>query len=257
MPSKLSRAVAATGAISRRVAFGAVVSGRVSVNGRIVRSPVQPVSPETDVISLDGKVLARASDSAPPRIWRYHKPRGVIVSHADPEQRPSVFESLPDAMPRVISVGRLDIESEGLLLLTTHGHVARTLEHPSSAFVRVYRTLLATGARAVNETMTQELAHGLTLTDGTRFRGCRCSVEGSSTKGKQWVRMELTEGKNREVRRIWSHYGFSTLALVRTAYGPFALDELPPGQLEEVSERSVARALAQVSGSAPCTSPES
>ena len=218
----LSRAVALAGGVSRRVAQGAVISGRVTLDGEVCRRPAARVVEPAEV-TLDGVVLPSLDSlgDRTVRLWRYHKPRGLITTHADPEGRPTVFDSLPSTLPRLVSAGRLDRESEGLLMLTTHGSLARRLEHPSSGFVRVYQALLSTGQRAVTPDMLAELAAGLTLTDGSVFRPIRATLlererrreacsracgrspidDGARAARMQWVRMELTEGQNREVRQ--------------------------------------------------------
>lgn len=249
----LSKIVARAGAVSNRIAFGAVKSGRVTVNGEECRMPARRVLAGTegpDVVELDGVVLTSPIDAVDggARMWRYHKPRGLLTTHDDPEGRPTVFEALPAWLPRVISAGRLDGESEGLLMLTTSGSLARELELPSSGFVRVYEALVATGKREVTRAMVEELLRGLRLGDGTQLRPITAQpLDGaavtSAGSGRVWVRMELTEGKNREVRRIWSHFGFPTLRLARTSYGPFELGDLEAGELEEVSSDDVALLL--------------
>jgi 23S rRNA pseudouridine2605 synthase len=247
----LSRAVAVCAGLSRRVAFGAVVSGRVSVNGHIIRSPAVKLS-EEDCVTLDGEVLGPPPDAADARLWKYHKPRGLVTTHKDPQGRPTVFGSLPGSMPRVVSAGRLDAESEGLLMLTTFSPLARLLELPSSGFVRSYRALLATGKRSVTKAMLEELSAGLKFPDGFALRPVIARVEprGTAATGQQWVGVDLTEGKNREVRRIWEHFGFATLALIRTEYGPFALGELRPGEIEEVPSSIVQDILKRTKGDA-------
>jgi len=177
-------------------------------------------------------------------MWRYDKPRGLVTTHNDPLGRQTVFGTLPTTLPRVISVGRLDAESEGLLLLTMHGSLARSLELPSSGLERVYHCKIDTGQREVSASMLDELRSGLTLADGTRLRPMLAEDAdgphgGQRSRGRPWMRMLLTEGKNRKIRRVWEHFGFAKLSLVRTAYGPFALGSLSPGQLEEVCAEEV------------------
>ena len=236
--TQLSRIVAASGALSRRLAHEAVLGGRVTVNGAVCRKPHLRFEalPGPDVIALDGAELQQLGETA--RLWRYHKPRGLITTHSDPMGRQHVFGSLPEDLPRVVSAGRLDAASEGLLMLTTHGTLARKLELPSTGLTRIYRARIAVGQRAVTSDMVEELARGLLLSDGTQLRQIRVTPE-SSTKTQAWVRMELTEGKNRECRRVWEHYGFATSDLIRIQYGPFELGDLAPGQLAEVDSSQV------------------
>ena len=250
---QLSRVVARASGVSRRVAHEAVLTGRVKIDGVECRQSHQRVPVDgAAVVSLDGSNL-RLPLTEIARLWRYNKPRGLITSHADPRGRPTVFDNLPAALPNgIISVGRLDVNSEGLLLLTTCGALARDLMHPSSGVVRKYRACVSVGARDVTPSMIDQLARGLTLADGFTFRPIHASLEenhghgssssSSSSSGTRWVRMELTEGKNREVRRAWEHFGFATARLIRTHYGPLELgEELQPGDVCEVDENEVSR----------------
>ena len=236
----LSRVVAAAGSLSRRRAERAVLDGRVAVSGHVCRKPALRIH-EQEVL-LDGEELKPVEESAPARLWRYHKPRGLVVTHHDPQGRPTVFEQLSStSLPRLISVGRLDAESEGLLLLTTVGSLARKLELPSSGVAREYDCLVQTGQRDIDSTHIDELAAGLTLGDGTALRSISVQPSDLRPNGRRWVRMVLAEGKNREIRRVWAHYGFATLRLVRVSYGPFALGGLLPGEVEEVCLHEVER----------------
>ena len=248
--SKLQRIVASAGELSRRCAQTAVVSGRVSLNGAVCKSPAMPVA-RTDAVALDGRALDVTPSTAEPRLWRYFKPPGLLTTHKDTHGRPTVFASLPSSLPRVVSVGRLDAASEGLLLLTDCGSLARQLMHPSSGVVREYHVCLATGERSVTPSMLERLERGITLNDGFTFApmdvemlpaiptgaGEHGGLE--SGPGRQWLRMRLTEGKKHEVRRSWLEFGFATTRLVRTAYGPFRLEGLRPGDVDAVDRRDV------------------
>jgi len=246
----LSRVVASSGDVSRRVAQSACIGGRVTIDGKVCRSPAKIVSPSSNVICLDGRKLETAAP-APVRLWRYHKPPGLITSHADPNGRQTVFESLPASLPRVMSVGRLDIATEGLLLLTNSGKLVRQLEHPSRGYDRRYEALVGTGERDVTPQMIEELSTGITLGDGFRLRPIHASLssprQGSMTAGRRWVHMVLSEGKKNEVRRVWEHYGFATMRLIRIAFGPFSLGSLRPGETLEVAPDAVEPLLEGVS----------
>jgi 23S rRNA pseudouridine2605 synthase len=265
----LSRVVGIAGELSRRVAHRAVVEGRVAVNGTTIRRPETRVSREA-TITLDGTSLDQhAAESTTPRMWLHNKPRGLITTHSDTHGRPTVFGSLPSSLPRVLSVGRLDLETEGLLLLTTSGSIARRMEHPSSRFVREYHALVVTGReRGITTDMFERLHDGLVLqgsgfryepiraellrgVPGTHIDGRRAAEadedEGRgevhwgrgprrkhAPAGSEWVRMRLVEGKNREVRRCWAEFGFTVGRLIRVAFGPFRLPaDLQPGELRE------------------------
>ena len=243
----VQRVVAAAGELSRRRAQSAVLKGRVTVNDVVCHNPALPVG-SNDRVALDGSALNAAP--SPPLLWRYWKPTGLLTTHRDTHGRPTVFDALQDVLKRrVISVGRLDRESEGLLLLTTSGALAWALQHPSSAIIREYHACVATGSREVAPAHLEQLERGLTLSDGFRYapmrvellaRGGAFEEEQRSSPGYQWVRMRLTEGKKHEVRRSWSHFGFAVSRLVRVAYGDFGLEGLSaPGDVQPVDAADV------------------
>lgn len=233
-PLRIAKAMARAGLCSRREAERWISQGRVNVNGRVLTTPAFEIGPK-DKVLVDGKHLPTAE---PPRLWRYYKPRGLVTTHNDPQGRPTVFESLPEGLPRVISVGRLDFNSEGLLLLTNDGALARHMELPSTGWLRRYRV------RAHGRVSQQELD---ALKDGVEIEGVRYgpieatidSVQG----GNAWLTMALREGKNREVRRILAHLGLEVNRLIRISYGPFQLLELKPGAAEPVKRRVIADQL--------------
>ena len=192
----LQKALAATGSWSRRESAGLVLKGRVQLNGKLCNKPAERVLAE-DTILVDGNELASSTEE--PRLWRFHKPPGFITTHSDPQGRPTVFDSLPETLPRVVSVGRLDLPSEGLLLLTNSGKISRLLELPASGYVRRYSALLATGKRSVTPEIVDEISSGLTLEDGTVFRPMQVEVHERHAKGCCWVDMQLTEGHTRHL----------------------------------------------------------
>jgi 23S rRNA pseudouridine2605 synthase len=241
---RLSKVVSTSG-LSRQAARQAIERGRVSVNGKPCRVPGQRVEPHDEVM-LSGKSVAYPGDEeqlvSEARVWCYHKPPGLITTHRDPQNRPTVFEALrrDHALEvdtqHLISVGRLDLDSEGLLLLTDTGALARLMELPTSGFVRQYAVQLACSPRHVTPDMFAELREGLVLADdGTQLRPIRAGfaegegggvappAAGLQAAGQQtWVHMALTEGKRREIRRAWDTLGFLVTRLVRTAAGPNA-----------------------------------
>jgi 23S rRNA pseudouridine2605 synthase len=226
----VAKALARAGVCSRRDAERLIAEGRVSVNGEILTTPAFKVTPKDDV-RVDGKRIAAA---APARLWRYHKPPGLVTTHRDPQGRPTVFDRLPDTMPRVISVGRLDLNSEGLLLLTNDGALARRLELPSTGLVRRYRV------RAFGRTTQaalDELAHG-TVIDGVRYGPISAQLD-RPAGANVWLTISLAEGKNREVRRVLEALGLRVNRLIRVAYGPFELGALAPGAVEEAPRKMV------------------
>ncbi len=229
---RISKRLARAGVCSRRDAERLIAAGRVSVNGAVLETPACNVTAD-DKILVDGKEIS-AKEAA--RLWRYHKPAGLVTSHKDEKGRMTIFDALPKSLPRVISVGRLDLNSEGLLLLTNDGGLARHLELPSTGWVRTYRV------RALG-TVTQEkldrLKKGITI-DGISYGPIEAALE-SSAEGKKsanaWLTVSLKEGKNREVRRVLSHLGLQVNRLIRTAYGPFALGDLAAGAVKEVGSK--------------------
>ncbi|MBO4644270.1 MAG: rRNA pseudouridine synthase [Alphaproteobacteria bacterium] len=225
---RIAKVIARAGICSRREAERYIEQGRIAVNGQVLTSPAVTVSPE-DKITVDQKPLPAKERT---RVWRYHKPAGLITSHKDPEGRPTVFDSLPDTLPRVISVGRLDLNSEGLLLLTNDGELARRIELPSTGWVRRYRVRIH--GDMTPEIMTK-LAQGVVV-EGVRYAGVQVVVDkkqGTNT----WLTVSLKEGKNREIRKLMEFFGFKVTRLIRVSYGPFQLGTLPKGGVDEINAK--------------------
>ena len=231
---RIAKAMAQAGLCSRRDAEKWIEAGRVAVNGTVLSTPACVIT-SSDKITVDGEPLPAAQA---PRLWRYHKPRGLVTSHKDPEGRPTVFANLPDGLPRVVSVGRLDINTEGLLLLTTGGALARHLELPSTGWVRRYR-VRAHGR--VSQDRLDALKRGVSI-DGIRYGPVEARLE--RTQGSNlWLTIGLREGKNREVKRIAAHLGLEVNRLIRVSFGPFALGELAPTAAEEVKRKVLVEQL--------------
>ena len=225
---RLAKVMARAGLCSRREAERWVAEGRVSVNGTTVTSPALNVS-EADKVVVDGRPLPQAAET---RLWRYHKPPGLVVSHGDPQGRATVFEKLPAELPRVVSIGRLDINTEGLLLLTNDGGLARTLELPATGWTRRYRVRVY---GRVDPEKLAGLGRGITL-DGIRYGPIEARID--SEKGENlWLTVALTEGKNREVKIVLEHLGLTVNRLIRVAFGPFQLGDLARGGVEEIPRR--------------------
>ena len=223
---RIAKRIARAGLCSRREAESWVEAGRVKVNGKKVLSPALNVT-EKDAVVVDGKLLQAKE---PTRLWLYHKPTGLVTTHKDPEGRPTVFSALPPNMPRVISVGRLDLNSEGLLLLTNDGGLARTLELPSTGWIRRYRVRVF---GKITPAMLAEMKKGV-VAAGVHYGSVEATVD--SVKGdNSWVTVALREGKNREVRKIFEHFGCNVSRLLRVSYGPFVLGGLPKGETKEVT----------------------
>src|SRR5208282_367460 len=222
---RVAKVIARSGLCSRREAEDLIEDRRVSVNGALIESAALDIVP-SDIVLVDGRPLASRE---PPRLWRYHKPKGRVTTHKDPEGRPTVFEALPEHLPRLISVGRLDFNTEGLLLLTTDGDLARHLELPSTGWARRYR-VRAYGQ--VSEAQLKDLDGGLTI-NKMNYGPIEASLE-REQGDNVWITLLIREGKNREVRRIMEHLGLTVNRLIRISFGPFILGDLETGQIEEV-----------------------
>jgi 23S rRNA pseudouridine2605 synthase len=239
---RVAKAMARAGVCSRRDAEKLIAEGRVAVNGVTLDQPGVKVGPK-DRITLDGQPVA-APEAA--RLWRYHKPTGLVTTHRDPGGRDTVFEHLPEDLPRVISVGRLDLTSEGLLLLTNDGALARALELPSTAWVRKYR--VRAFGRVTQEDLLK-LADGIVV-DGVSYGPIEAILERAET-ANAWISVSLREGKNREVRRVLEAVGLKVNRLIRVSYGPFQLGKLPSGAVEEVAPRALKEMLGKLLPAAP------
>lgn len=231
---RIAKAIARAGLCSRREAERWVEDGRITVNGVKLDSPAFNVNAQ-DKISVDGRPMNAAE---PPRLWRYHKPDGLVTSHSDPQGRGTVFDHLPEDLPRVISVGRLDLSSEGLLLLTNDGGLARSLELPSTGWLRRYR-VRAFGR--ITQTELNALIDGITV-DGITYGPVEAILDRAETSNA-WITVSIREGKNREVRRVLEAIGLKVNRLIRVSYGPFQLGKMPPSSVEEVAPSAMQEML--------------
>uniref|UniRef100_UPI0030F406EB pseudouridine synthase n=1 Tax=Phenylobacterium sp. TaxID=1871053 RepID=UPI0030F406EB len=231
---RIAKAMARAGVASRREVERLIEAGRVFVNGVQVTTPATKVEPD-DVLTVDGALVQAAE---PARLFRYHKPVGLVTTHKDTQERPTVFDALPKALPRLISVGRLDINTEGLLLLTNDGGLARALELPSSGIVRRYR---ARARGRVTQEKLDSLRDGITV-EGVSYGAIEAHLDKVKEGGQGanvWITLTLAEGKNREVRRVLEALGLTVNRLIRMSYGPLALGTLGVGEIEEVGPRVV------------------
>ncbi|WP_083519273.1 pseudouridine synthase, partial [Bradyrhizobium jicamae] len=233
---RIAKVLARAGLASRRDAEEMVTQGRVAVNGRVINSPALDVT-ANDVVALDGKVLPPRERT---RLFMYHKPRGLMTTHADREGRPTVFDNLPEGLPRLISIGRLDFNTEGLLLLTNDGGLARALELPDTGWLRRYR-VRAHGE--VTQAQLDELKKGVEV-EGVKYGPIDATLE-RDQGANVWVVFAIREGKNREVRNVMAHLGLEVNRLIRVSYGPFQLGELEEGQVEEVKTRVLREQLGE------------
>jgi len=234
---RIAKVLARAGLCSRREAERAIADGRVTVDGKRLDTPAFKVTAKSQII-FDGKPVTTAQAT---ELWLYHKPTGLMTTHKDPQGRPTVFDNLPKHLPRVISIGRLDFNSEGLLLLTNDGGLARALELPSTGWLRRYRVRVR---GRVDPARFKELEAGVTV-DGVKYGSITAQLERQLTSNA-WLTVDLREGRNREVRRVLEHLNLEVGRLIRVSYGPFKLGELPPGQVRQVPKQLLAEQIGKL-----------
>ena len=227
---RIAKVLSRAGIASRREAERMIEAGRVSVNGKLIDSPALNVTPN-DRIVVDGKTVGEP-DAA--RLWLYHKPAGLVTTERDEKDRPTVFDSLPENLPRVMSVGRLDLNSEGLLLLTNDGEMKRKLELPSTGWLRRYRVRIN---GSVSEATLDRLRAGIEV-EGIRYQPMVVTFD-RQQGANAWLTVSIREGKNREIRRAMQEVGVAVNRLIRVSYGPFQLGNLKQGDVEELKQRVV------------------
>ncbi len=226
---RVAKLIAMSGHCSRREAEALIVEGRVQVNGVVINSPTTFITDHS--VKVDGKLI---SEKQPVRLWLFHKPKGVITTNKDPKNRKTVFDALPKGMPRVITVGRLDYNTEGLLLLTNDGTIARYAELPQNKWIRNYRARVF-GKLDIER--LKKLEQGITV-DGIRYRGIKVEVE-SERESNSWLKISLDEGKNREIRKVMEHLGLQVSRLIRISFGPFILGNMAVGELKEINKTTI------------------
>ncbi len=229
-PQRIAKLLARAGVASRREIERMIEEGRIAIDGKPVEKPATLLTSLTGV-TVDGTPVKAP---APARLFRFNKPAGLLTAASDPKGRPTIYDRLPKDLPRLMPVGRLDMNTEGLLLLTTDGELKRQLELPSSGVERTYR------ARAfgdVSQDQLEDLIHGVEI-EGIRYGSIDANLE-RRTGRNTWIEMRLTEGKNREVRRVLEHLGLQVSRLIRVAYGPFVLGDLPAGAVDEVRQHDL------------------
>jgi 23S rRNA pseudouridine2605 synthase len=231
---RIAKRMARAGVCSRREAEVMILEGRVKIDNKLIITPATLVTDEM-MITVDGKPIDKPERT---RVWRYHKPRGLLTTNRDPQGRATIYDELPKHLPRVISVGRLDYNSEGLLLLTNDGGVARKLELPETGWARRYR-VRAFGTLSPDQ--VEKLARGMTV-EGVRYGAIETAID-RQQGGNVWLTMTLSEGKNREIRKVLEAIGLRVSRLIRVAYGPFQLGRLEPGEIEEVPGKILAEQL--------------
>jgi 23S rRNA pseudouridine2605 synthase len=226
-PQRIAKLLARAGVASRREVERMIADGRIALNGETLTTPATILETLAGV-TVDGKAVQPAAET---RLFRFYKPQGTITAARDPKGRATIYDRLPPGLPRVMPVGRLDFMTEGLLLLTNDGGLKRQLELPKTGVVRTYR---ARAYGQISQAQLEGLADGVTI-DGVHYGSINANLE-RRTGSNCWVEMSLTEGKNREVRIVLSHLGLQVSRLIRTAYGPLTLDDLDPGDVDEVPE---------------------
>ncbi|MEA3031792.1 MAG: rRNA synthase [Sphingomonadales bacterium] len=229
-PQRIAKLLARAGIASRREIERMIEEGRIAIGGVKVEKPATLLT-SLHGVTVDGKPVREA---APARLFRYHKPTGLLTAERDPKGRPTIYDRLPRDLPRLMPVGRLDMNTEGLLLLTTDGELKRQLELPATGVERSYRARVF---GAVSQAQLEDLIHGIEI-EGMRYGPINANLE-RRTGRNGWVEMQLREGKNREVRRVLEHLGLKVSRLIRTAYGPFALADLPAGAVDEVRQHDL------------------
>jgi 23S rRNA pseudouridine2605 synthase len=226
---RIAKLIAQAGHCSRREAEELIVEGRVKVNGEVITSPATFITDHS--VKIDDKLI-NAKQAI--RLWLFHKPEGVLTTTKDPQERKTVFDLLPKNMPRTISVGRLDYNTEGLLLFTTSGPLARYMELPQNKWVRKYRARVF---GKVNHERLKKLENGI-IVEGVRYGSIKVEVE--VEKGaNSWLKISLEEGKNREIRKVMEHLGLRVNRLIRISYGPFSLGELKSCEIKEVTKATL------------------
>src|SRR3954453_1455748 len=225
---RIAKWLARAGVASRRDAEKLIAERRVKLENKVVETPATFIQPG-DLVTVDGRIVANAQRT---RLFRYHKPVGLVTTHKDEKGRRTVFEALPPGLPRVVSVGRLDLNSEGLLLLTNDGELARKLELPANGWLRRYRVRVN---GFVDERLLASLAQGITV-EGVHYAPIEAGLD-SRQGANAWLTVAIHEGKNREVRRVMQHLNLNVSRLIRTAYGPFQLGSLTRGSVEEVNPK--------------------
>ena len=220
---RIAKIIARSGYCSRRQAEELIIDGRVKVNGQIIDSPATLITDQS--IKIDNKLLAK---NEPAKMWIFHKPKGFVCSNKDEKNRKTIFDILPDNLPRTISVGRLDINTEGLLLLTNDGEISRYIELPQNKWIRNYRVRVH---GKVNMPRLEKLAKGIRI-DGVSYGSIKVELEKEGSNS--WLKISLTEGKNREIKKVLQYFGLEVNRLIRISFGPFILGNLATGKIKEI-----------------------
>jgi 23S rRNA pseudouridine2605 synthase len=239
---RIAKLLARAGIASRREIERMIAEGRIALNGVALETPATLLT-SLNGVTVDGQPVKAP---APARLFRFHKPAGLLTAANDPKGRPTIYDRLPKGLPRLMPVGRLDLNTEGLLLLTTDGELKRQLELPATGVERSYRARVF---GPVSQAQLEDLIHGIEI-EGMRYGPINANLE-RRTGRNGWVEMQLREGKNREVRRVLEHLGLQVSRLIRTAYGPFGLEDLAPGAVDEIRQHDLVAFRKSLSGANP------
>lgn len=223
---RIAKFIADCGYCSRREAEALIFEGSVKVNGQVIDSPATFITDQS--VKINNKLINRQQET---KLYILHKPKGFLTSTKDPENRPLIFDLIPKNLPRLVSIGRLDFNTEGLLLLTNNGDLARHIEHPNTGWIRKYRARVY---GKVNPENLKKLENGIKI-DGIFYKSIKVEIE-SQSGANSWLKISLSEGKNREIRKVMEHFGLQVNRLIRTSYGPFNLGNLPVQAIKEVKK---------------------
>ncbi len=223
---RIAKFIADCGYCSRREAEALILEGAVKVNGQVIETPATFITDQS--VKINNKLINRQQET---KLYILHKPKGFLTSTKDPENRPLIFDLIPKNLPRLISIGRLDFNTEGLLLMTNNGDLARYVEHPNTAWIRKYRARVF---GKINPEQLKKLENGIKI-DGVYYKSIKVEVE-SQNGANSWLKISLSEGKNREIRKVMEHFGLQVNRLIRTSYGPFNLGNMPAQAIKEVKK---------------------
>lgn len=233
--TRIAKVIAHAGYCSRRDAEALIAEGRVQVNGVQINTPATLITDQS--IKIDGKLLQQTNDV---RLFLFHKPAGIITTNKDPQGRKTIFELLPKNLPRLISIGRLDYNTEGLLLLTTNGDLARHIELPKTKWLRKYRARVF---GTLNHERLKKLERGITI-DGVRYGSIKVEID-VEKESNSWLTISLSEGKNREIRKVMEELGLRVNRLIRTSFGPFTLGKMAVGEIQEVTKSALRNSIGE------------
>ena len=229
---RIAKLLARAGVASRREVERMIEAGRIAIDGKTLDTPATLLK-TLHGVTVDG---APVGQPIPAKLYCFHKPAGLLTAERDPKGRPTIYDKIPKGLPRLMPIGRLDLNTEGLLLMTNDGGLKRQMELPSSGVERIYR---ARAFGPITQDQLEKLIDGITI-EGVRYGSIDANLE-RRTGRNQWIEMKLAEGKNREVRRVLEHFGLQVSRLIRTAYGPFYLGDIPKGAVEEVRQHDLVK----------------